>query len=83
MQLRVFSTGKQSRDKNPGGRPKSPFAVKSSEQVAQESRPAPYNVSTHNLIAQALRKIKEVERPAQKQSSMEWSDDELLSRIEE
>jgi hypothetical protein len=40
-------------------------------------------VSTHNLIAQALKKIKDVERPARTQPSREMSDDELLSKLEE
>jgi hypothetical protein len=51
--------------------------------VAQQSRPAPQKVSTHTLIAQALKKIKDVERPASTQSRRDTSDDELLSMIEE
>lgn len=79
----MFSTGKPPGENIPRGRPKSPFTVKISEQVTQQSRPAPQKVSTHTLIAQALKKIKYVERPASKQSRTEVSDDELLSMIEE
>jgi hypothetical protein len=51
--------------------------------VTQQSKPAPQRVSTHTLIAQAFKKIKDVERPTSTQSRRDVSDDELLSMIEE